>query len=609
MNRQHLTGFLVLLTILMVFAGCRKEKSGELPDMRILLKPETGTTTDIFEISADLVGDEKLGTDIFYRWDWNNDGIWDTQFSSGNLLSHRFRSAGNQVVTLEYSDGKKQVKTEILTITVQQGYSAPKPVFEVSPTKGNYLTTFVFDASQTYDDEDSLNQLQFKWDFEGDGRWNTLLSKSPVAENLFKTAGVYHPVLFAVDPSGRSATYTTGLIVNLEDSLIVADFSINGDLIRVNDTLLLDASASYHSKYPFHVLKYSWLLPNRVEYTDPETVKTRVLIPGQSGPISITLKVIDVETGLYNMITREIYVANENLPPVSKIRAGCRYGNILTQFYFDSWASTDDEQAPSELDVRWDFNGDGIWDTPFSKEKIVFHQFEQPGEFYMIMEARDGEGLSSKGRYHVYVSANTNQTGYFRDKRDGQFYGTVKLGNQWWMSQNLNFIIPPKESVKLYPWLCLNGQSPQEQSQWCDQVGKMYRISAVVENRTDDDLAIICPEGWRLPAKEDWETLFATVGGEQNARELRYGGKSDFNALDLGYASYSFVYQGAAVVDTIFEYEDTFRKACFFSSTLPYDPNHARADIWQWRITKDGEEWVGYESLKLYMPVRCVKVD
>ncbi|MDD4645884.1 MAG: FISUMP domain-containing protein [Bacteroidales bacterium] len=180
------------------------------------------------------------------------------------------------------------------------------------------------------------------------------------------------------------------------------------------------------------------------------------------------------------------------------------------------------------------------------------------------------------------------------------------------MSQNLNFVVPIDRELAVYQWLCPHAQTPYEQSEWCDQVGKMYRINAVVENPTDDELTPICPEGWRLPAKEDWKTLFASVGGEQNARELRYGGKSDFNALDLGYISYYFVPDPEKfwiIKDTIFEHKETYKSSWFFSTTEPYDPNHTRADIWQWNTNKAGEVWAGYGSLNLYMPVRCVKED
>ena len=195
-----------------------------MPDLIILPKPAKGLTTDQFEITAEPKTKVSTGQTLFFRWDWNNDGNWDTPFSTGNQLKHRFLHPGNQTINMEYSDGKKQVRTEKTELLVEQGYSALHPVFSVNPSKGNILTTYTFDAGLTTDDEDSLNQLRFRWDFLGDGHWSGEYSKNPVTAFQFTSAGVYNPRLEAKDPSGRTATHSIKLIVTMQDSLIISDF-------------------------------------------------------------------------------------------------------------------------------------------------------------------------------------------------------------------------------------------------------------------------------------------------------------------------------------------------------------------------------------------------
>lgn len=605
MKNLFTIGYQAFAILVVLLTACQKDTGIEkIPELVILPKPLKGLTTDVFDIKIEPMTKVSAGQTLFYRWDWNNDGEWDTPFSSSNQLSHRFFQPGTQVINAECSDGKKQVKKETFTIEIAQGYSAPHPVFKINPVKGNIMTSFTFDASLTQDDEDSLNQLKFRWDFLGDGNWTTGYTNNPIASYKYQMAGTYNPKLEARDPSGRSATFFGEITVDMVDTLIIASFTINKTRFQQGDTVLLDASLSYYSKDPRRELLYAWYLPDRSEWTLPDTVKMRSAIINQEGQFSIKLKVIDRTNNLYNQIAKDFFAGEQDLPPISRIQVGSSFGNIVTNFYMDAWLSTDDNQAPSELQVRWDFDGDGAWDTPFSLNKVMFHQFEKSGDYTVVLQVKDNAGLSSIDNHILHVSPFNNETGYFKDPRDGNFYGTVQVGNQWWMSENLNYEIPQKKKEGVLQWLCLF-----EQSHWCEQVGKIYRIGAVVENRSDPEYVPVCPNGWRVPSKEDWENLFSSIGGEQNVKELRYSGKADFNALDLGYGDYYFILKNGIPVDTIYEFHETFQKAWFLSTSGPYDPNHVRTDIWQWSVDKSGNPWVGYGSALLYMPVRCVKVD
>jgi uncharacterized protein (TIGR02145 family) len=603
MQSNTVPGFFLLVLAAAVIQGCSKDKVPEkLPDITISTKPDKGFTTDIFEITVN--PDKTAGTNrtLFYRWDWNDDGIWDTPFSTGNQYKHRFLKPGSQVIRVECADGKKQVETKNLTITVEQGYTAPRPAFFIHPKKGNILTVFTFDAGLTRDDEDSISQLRFRWDLWGKGSWVTDFSSNPVTTCQYPVSGVYYPKMEVRDPSGRSATFSSELVVTMEDSLIIPDFSMNDSLIRIGDTLILDASRSYYSIDKQRNLQYSWYLPEQYEWTPPSSEKIKTVILHQEGQSVITLKVIDKETKLFNKVAKTILVAGPNLPPIASIRIGSVYGNILTQFYLDSWLSRDDEQIPSELEVRWDFDGNGVWDTPFSMEKTIFHQFEQPGEYQIILQVRDKSGLSSTDQQRVLVSSNTNPTGYLRDQRDDNFYGTVKIGEQWWMSQNMNYTVPRKEVSGIYQWICLF-----EESRWCDRVGKLYRVGAVVRSETDNEYIAVCPNGWRLPSREDWEILFSYIGGVQNGKELRYGGKYDFNALDLGFVDYSLLRVDGVVVDTVYRFNQTYELARFFSSTDLHDPIIVD-NIWMWSVDRaTGSTWSGFGLSNIYMPVRCLK--
>jgi len=83
----------------------------------------------------------------------------------------------------------------------------------------------------------------------------------------------------------------------------------------------------------------------------------------------------------------------------------------------------------------------------------------------------------------------------FTDSRDGKKYKTVKIGNQIWMAENLNFDAPDS---KCY-------DNSQEN---CAKYGRLYNWETAMK---------ICPNGWHLPSYEEWTTLTDFVGGAKTA--------------------------------------------------------------------------------------------
>jgi len=85
--------------------------------------------------------------------------------------------------------------------------------------------------------------------------------------------------------------------------------------------------------------------------------------------------------------------------------------------------------------------------------------------------------------------------GSFADARDGKTYKTVKLDNQTWMAENLNYEI---EGSKCYK------NDPAN----CEKYGRLYYWKTALK---------ACPNGWHLPSDEEWQTLVNLVGGESKA--------------------------------------------------------------------------------------------
>ena len=96
-------------------------------------------------------------------------------------------SAGTYTVTITGTSG-----TLVHTTTIAATVTAPGPIarFTFSPSYPKVNDTITFDASSSTD-SDPLATLQARWDWEGDGIWDTSLSSTLTAQHAFGTAGSY----------------------------------------------------------------------------------------------------------------------------------------------------------------------------------------------------------------------------------------------------------------------------------------------------------------------------------------------------------------------------------------------------------------------------------
>ena len=81
------------------------------------------------------------------------------------------------------------------------------------------------------------------------------------------------------------------------------------------------------------------------------------------------------------------------------------------------------------------------------------------------------------------------------DHRDGQIYRTVKIGNQTWMAQNLNY-----ETAESF---CYDDHMSS-----CLKYGRLYTWTAATN---------VCPAGWHLPTLAEWDELIDSLGGMPSA--------------------------------------------------------------------------------------------
>lgn len=135
----------------------------------------------------------------------------------------------------------------------------------------------------------------------------------------------------------------------------------------------------------------------------------------------------------------------------------------------------------------------------------------------------------------LYLSAYAQPAGdpiYY----EGHIYPTIIIGNQCWMTENLNVgtMIPGNTDPAnngIFEKLCYNDDPAN-----CDIYGGLYRWNELMQYQTTPGAQGICPSGWHIPSDTDWSLL--TNNYPQNSNEyLIAGGSSGFDALLGGYGN------------------------------------------------------------------------
>ena len=207
---------LIPFTFLAFNISCKKDPTSSkntAPIASFIITPASGgTTATVFTFDASQCTDNEDGASALeVRWDWNNDGTWDTDYSTTKTATHQYAATGTYTVKLEVKDSEGLTNT--ITKTVSLANTEPTASFTVDPSTGTVITTFIFDASSSSDIEDASNHLQFRWDWENDGDYDTDFSTTNIATHQYTIEGDHIVNLEVRDTEGLTHSITMQITV------------------------------------------------------------------------------------------------------------------------------------------------------------------------------------------------------------------------------------------------------------------------------------------------------------------------------------------------------------------------------------------------------------
>jgi len=128
----------------------------------------------------------------------------------------------------------------------------------------------------------------------------------------------------------------------------------------------------------------------------------------------------------------------------------------------------------------------------------------------------------------------------FTDTRDKQSYDYVKIGEQTWMAENLNYAADDSKCYKNEPANCdLYGRLYD----WATAMGIDAKYNTEKWDGSDAKHKGICPSGWHIPSDADWNVLMKRVNPSCSDNSNCDGAGTKLKARE-GWNSYSGVPAG-----------------------------------------------------------------
>ncbi len=314
--------------------------------------------------------------------------------------------------------------TGFFSVTVYAGAFAGRPQdentppvaeFTVDPAGGVVGTHFVFDPSATHDNEDSLAWLLIRFDWNGDGVYDTgwLNPGNPAPEYVYDAVGDYNVTMNVKDTGGLTDTVSHTVHVGDPGSNTppTARCSVTPESGPVGTVFTFSAAGSSDAQDAQNQLQATWdwdsggwdtpWLPidqqqtHQFNYTGEYDVSVRVMDTGAlSDEATCTVRV----------------VSESNTAPTAVLAISPPSGTITTTFTIDPTGSHDNEDDLTYLSVRFDWTDDGVYDTSWlNAGQIWTNTFSDVwGVITVRMQIEDTGGLTDETTQSVQVSTPYN---------------------------------------------------------------------------------------------------------------------------------------------------------------------------------------------------------
>jgi len=389
----------------------------------------------------------QINVNLEYRFQFTNSGPW-TAFSSigkGQFVPNKLESQNSHLFRVEVRDTLTGITQRTFRNyrIINARNPVPPRIVLLTPPPFSEGQEIGFEASILVESVIDRDDILVRWDFNSDGIFDTPFQKDKRGFTLFSTTNRLSPTLEVQFPGGQitsvrgirtdqqpgRGTFDFGRDVN---TLVLNPAQIQAPIVNVSPgtkaptediTFTFDASKTQLSnnsyllffidgvpvENPGLIIKHRFDSPGdhvvRVEHcrnrNNPvcRTTEVNVFVEPNSTDFLVDFTAIEVDRG-----SDRFRISDNTYQAVTS-----------QQILFTSELEFEVPGGQTPVfQYRWDFDGDGVFDTPFSNTTSAQYTYDRAGNFTPTLEVRDDQGTVNQATKNIIIRDNTAPTGAIR---------------------------------------------------------------------------------------------------------------------------------------------------------------------------------------------------
>ncbi len=412
-----------------------------LPSANLSIQPSVGVMDQpIVFLADDSRNTRGQKTGLKYRFRVHPDEKW-TEYSHRSQLSYVPRRMGSFKALLQVRDQDGRTSTTYRTYKVREHSPRYARIEVINPHSAVGKPVY-FRLKLIVPSSEDPEKVLVRWDFEGDGTFDTGFNKSKLVSHIYSAPGRLNPVVQIRWPEGWEQTIRGLQMVPVQNSRGRSHIPSNR-WNRVNLTHsalvppVVDHSPSASSLYEGTIVRFDahksplaqdgwieWLFDGqdrktgkKVEYAFDSPGTHRVLARScyrRSKPecrdteIQFQIKPRRIQ------VAPEIRITNHSHPGSGGGQKPLVWAVVGDELRFHA-SVPHRGQLSGKTQYRWDFEGDGIFDTPFSVAPWARYTFSRAGKFTprveILTDRMNALSQMASSKKMVWVENNTAPTG------------------------------------------------------------------------------------------------------------------------------------------------------------------------------------------------------